>query len=1257
MSWFSSSSSASQRKPVPDIPGKSYSSRIPPPRAPMDGSYSVQAVPSETLALSNKIFVHPSTFNQDAPAVLVNGKYVFVTAPDPTPEGDPRKIRQGAFGANAVQRQWAQLSLASPVNLSPVVIEDFLESVDIEIGTNKKGFEPQQPFSADDLQTSFLHAYTGLILSPGQVLVMDYHGINLKAVVRNTSIVALMQDTSNSTLSQTGHVMDTTTINFSKDPTSLIKIKGSAKRPAANAVISPNFKFEDMGIGGLDDEFGAIFRRAFASRVFPPGLIEKLGIQHVKGILLYGPPGTGKTLMARQIGTMLNAREPKIVNGPEILNKFVGQSEENIRKLFGDAEREYREKGDESELHIIIFDELDAICKQRGSTGGGTGVGDSVVNQLLSKMDGVDQLNNILIIGMTNRLDMIDEALVRPGRLEVHMEINLPDEKGRLQILNIQTSKMRDNKVMDRDVSLAELSAVTKNFSGAEIGGLVKSATSFAFNRHVKVGTMAGVSDDIDKLQVNRADFMHALDEVHPAFGVSEEELATVVQNGIIHYSSSIGNILNDGQLYVEQVRNSTRTPLVSVLLHGPPGSGKTALAATIAMKSNFPFIKLVSPEDMVGFSEAQKIAHMNTVFNDSYKSPLSIVVIDQIERLFDYVPIGPRFSNNVLQALLVLLGKRPPKGRRLLILATTSNRPILTDMDAIATFDAQIHVPSIAKLRHVDLVLRQVGLFDDEQAHERAMELLHQAQLNESGKLLIGIKRLLAVAEMAKQIGRVTRKVGRCGRGGEAADKRVVRTPPAGVVPTEMREGSVRAPLRSKFISQQLDDGHWVSAYAPSELVRVRGHRPYHNWGDRAPWPTSYTLQAIEMDQMWHSTLKSYREGSNIMRFPVHSAHTHNAQPFRVLDIGCGTGTWCLEMSQTWKHAEFWGMDLAPIQPNPAYLSQDDSLPHRVNWLIANFLDKWPFEDMSFDFVNMRFVALGIPEVQFYHVLDEAFRVLRRDGHLEIYERTYQFAAGQVPIPLSNPEMAQRAQRQKKHSHTDLEQVYEEVETVNLKAPDSNALQVLTAHTINSSPLSIIASAIVLYDGKNIVQSPIIRGSFPARSFTPERKMDMRDARLEPWMKKPHAEHFIKTVTRAIESLSPYERDYRFRMILQSLSTMVSESADWLWDEFTSKVVGSENGKVNTHIHSQPHSPWSSKDKFDTQVKEWSMDLNRRASVDKFLELIFGWEDGNEAEFCPGGRKLVGAKTWSNERKLECESAEDKLGSWQMCGFRIQKS
>ena len=155
-------------------------------------------------------------------------------------------------------------------------------------------------------------------------------------------------------------------------------------------------------------------------------------------------------------------------------------------------------------------------------------------------MDGVDQLNNILIIGMTNRLDMIDEALLRPGRLEVHMEISLPDEHGRFQILNIHTSKMRTNGVMDRDVDLLELAALTKNFSGAEIGGLIKSATSFAFNRHVKVGTMAGISDDVENLRVNRKDFLKALEEVHPAFGVAEEELQQVIQNGIIHFDRHI---------------------------------------------------------------------------------------------------------------------------------------------------------------------------------------------------------------------------------------------------------------------------------------------------------------------------------------------------------------------------------------------------------------------------------------------------------------------------------------------------------------------------------------------------------------------------------------------------------------------------------------------------------------------------------------------------------------------------------------------
>ena len=121
----------------------------------------------------------------------------------------------------------------------------------------------------------------------------------------------------------------------------------------------------------------------------------------------------------RQIGKMLNATEPKIVNGPEILDKYVGEAEKNIRNLFIDAEADEARLGANSPLHIIIFDEIDAICKKRGSVAGSSGVNDTVVNQLLSKIDGVDTLNNILVIGMTNWPDMIDEALTRPGRLEV----------------------------------------------------------------------------------------------------------------------------------------------------------------------------------------------------------------------------------------------------------------------------------------------------------------------------------------------------------------------------------------------------------------------------------------------------------------------------------------------------------------------------------------------------------------------------------------------------------------------------------------------------------------------------------------------------------------------------------------------------------------------------------------------------------------------------------------------------------------------
>ncbi|CAH7687321.1 P-loop containing nucleoside triphosphate hydrolase protein [Phakopsora pachyrhizi] len=720
-----------------------------------NSGFKVVECPNMQLAFSNCLIVSSQDLGS-SPYVTVKGRYVFTTKSD-------KAIMPGTVGAMKAQRAWAQLStMGDVVDIVPfdpqreLGANCYLGELDLEVGWWHQGSStPGSVFDADEMSKLITRSFDSLIFSIGQPLVFEMNGEKLRAIVtatRTVDVQALADISDGPREAQMGILMSNTVINVMKAPDAPLKIKASAKRAAPNSIIKPNFKFQDMGIGGLDSEFGAIFRRAFASRIFPPGMVEKLGIQHVKGLLLFGPPGTGKTLMARQIGKMLNAREPKIVNGPEILNKFVGESEKNIRELFAEAEKEYKAKGDESGLHIIIFDELDAICKQRGSTGGGTGVGDSVVNQLLSKMDGVDQLNNILIIGMTNRLDMIDEALLRPGRLEVHMEISLPDEKGRLQILNIHTSKMRTNNVMANDVKLEELAALTKNFSGAELSGLVKSATSFAFNRHIKVGTTAGVGDDLDQMQVNIDDFLNALDEVKPAFGVAEEELKSVVQNGIIKFSPEIDEILHDGKLFVEQVRTSTRTPLVSVLIYGPPGSGKTALAASIAQASDFPFIKLISPENMVGFSEAQKINYLYKVFSDSYKSPLSVIVVDNIERILDWVPIGPRFSNGVLQALIVLLGKRPPKDKRLLVLATSSSRSMLQEMGISETFASEIRVPPIDTLKSLELVISAVKLFPDKQSHQRAISLLEQAGFREEGRLAVGVKKLINISEMCRQ-------------------------------------------------------------------------------------------------------------------------------------------------------------------------------------------------------------------------------------------------------------------------------------------------------------------------------------------------------------------------------------------------------------------------------------------------------------------------------------------------------------------------
>lgn len=182
----------------------------------------------------------------------------------------------------------------------------------------------------------------------------------------------------------------------------------------------------------------------------------------------------------------------------------------------------------------------------------------------------------------------------------------------------------------------------------------------------------------------------------------------------------------------------------MSILVTGVAGSGTTALAASIAMSSSFPFIKLVSPESMVGMNESQKMNSIHKVFSDAYRSPASVIVLDSLERLLDWVSIGPRFSNIVLQALLVLLKKPPPKNHKLLVLCTSSLPRILQEMELMDVFQHTLAVPMIETTEHLMYVLEKLGSF----TKLELSSLLVQLPIG----FRIPIKRLISVCEMAAQ-------------------------------------------------------------------------------------------------------------------------------------------------------------------------------------------------------------------------------------------------------------------------------------------------------------------------------------------------------------------------------------------------------------------------------------------------------------------------------------------------------------------------
>mmetsp|Transcript_34153 Transcript_34153/g.106976 ORF Transcript_34153/g.106976 Transcript_34153/m.106976 type:complete len:811 (-) Transcript_34153:40-2472(-) len=719
--------------------------------------------PDKTLALTNKVVMS----HENAAALFTDtessrdlfvkiGDFIFQVA-------FSNAVAAGNIGMNMAQRRSLKVSTGDEVELTALldIPHDNLLVALCDVSVDFAGrSQACDPVSCQQVASSLLDRLKGQIVTVGQSILLDVQGLNI--IFKVTALSVFKQKPSALTEKEIkqawaaglvaphailGLIETATQISVSVAKGSALQLKESSQSSHPHQVrgsklFSPEFSLESLGIGGLSSEVGSIFRRAFASRVYPPSVLSRMGLKHIRGVLLYGPPGCGKTLIARKIGKLLTDREPKVVNGPEILSKYVGQSEENIRNLFQDARSEFAVKGDESGLHVIIFDEVDAICKQRGGSSDGTGVGDSVVNQLLSFMDGVEELNNLLVIGMTNRKDLLDSALLRPGRFEVHVEIGLPDFEGRSEIARIHMAGMDSGNHLDEDVNPQRVADSTENYSGAEIAGVCRAAASYAFDRNIKVAGGHLSPQDASAVKITWQDFEQALEEVKPALGADKDNLSRFWERGFFSYGEKFEEIVRAVNTFVHQIRDGrTGARSMSLLLTGAPGSGKSAIAAHIASSSNMPCIQLVSAESLLSMTEASKANAITEAFEAAYRSSHAIVILDGIEQLLGWTRIGPCFSNNILHTISVLLKRSPPSNRRILILATTSNERALNELEMPELFDTCIEVPCLQE-QEISLVLQHMQAFKDEDIPE-AVDML--------GREEIPMKKLLTLIDLAR--------------------------------------------------------------------------------------------------------------------------------------------------------------------------------------------------------------------------------------------------------------------------------------------------------------------------------------------------------------------------------------------------------------------------------------------------------------------------------------------------------------------------
>ncbi|MEF8886687.1 MAG: CDC48 family AAA ATPase [Haloarculaceae archaeon] len=235
-----------------------------------------------------------------------------------------------------------------------------------------------------------------------------------------------------------------------------------------------------------------------------PEVFEQMDMQAAKGVLLYGPPGTGKTLLAKAIANEAQSNFISI-KGPELLNKYVGESEKGVREVF--------EKARSNAPTVVFFDEIDSIAGERGRRSGDSGVGERVVSQLLTELDGLEELEDVVVIATTNRPDLIDSALVRPGRLDRHVHVPVPDEEARRKIFEVHTR----GKPLAEGVDLDDLAARTDGYVGADIEAVCREASMAATREFINSVDPEEVDETVGNVRVTADHFDEALDEVGPS--------------------------------------------------------------------------------------------------------------------------------------------------------------------------------------------------------------------------------------------------------------------------------------------------------------------------------------------------------------------------------------------------------------------------------------------------------------------------------------------------------------------------------------------------------------------------------------------------------------------------------------------------------------------------------------------------------------------------------------------------------------------